>query len=160
MDVRVAWGTGPGPTELAAYDAALGAAGVGNYNLVTVSSVLPAAAAVSVAGTAPDLGPAGARLTVVQARATTAGPRSVAAALGWASGPGPGIVYEAAGPAEEASVREDVADGLAAGRSQRDWTFENQRVESVAVDAPDDGHAAAVVVATLGTADPFESATQ
>jgi arginine decarboxylase len=155
MDVRVVWGTGRGPTELAAYDAALAAAGVGNYNLVAVSSILPADADVSVAGTAPDLGPAGARLTVVQARATVEGPGHVSAALGYASGPGPGVVYEAAGETVEADVRTEVEEGLAAGRAQRDWTFEDQRVESTSAPAEPGAYTAAVVLATLGVGEPL-----
>lgn len=68
--VRIVWGTGTGSTALASYDAALAAAGVHEYNLVRVSSVLPADTTVDVVGTAPDLGPVGGTLTVVEARET------------------------------------------------------------------------------------------
>jgi arginine decarboxylase len=155
MDVRVVWGTGRGPTELAAYDAALAAAGVGNYNLVAVSSILPEGATVAVEGTAPDLGPAGARLTVVQARATVEGPGRVAAALGWAGGPGPGVVYEAGGAIAEADARDEVEAGLERGRDLRDWTFDDQGVESVAAEGEPGVHTAAVVLATLGDPEPL-----
>jgi arginine decarboxylase len=37
--IRIVRGTATGPTAMAAYDAALAAAGVHNYNLVSVSSV-------------------------------------------------------------------------------------------------------------------------
>lgn len=69
--IRVVPGTGTGPTALAAYDAALADAGVHNYNLIRVSSVVPAESRIEVLDTAPDLGPAGNRLTVVEARTTT-----------------------------------------------------------------------------------------
>jgi arginine decarboxylase len=39
--IAVAQGVGRGPTCLAAFDAALGDAGVANYNLITLSSVIP-----------------------------------------------------------------------------------------------------------------------
>ena len=41
MIIKVSAGTGTGPTELAAFDAALNTAGVANYNLVHLSSVIP-----------------------------------------------------------------------------------------------------------------------
>ncbi|MFC6728802.1 pyruvoyl-dependent arginine decarboxylase, partial [Natronoarchaeum mannanilyticum] len=68
--IRIVWGTGEGPTEMASYDAALADAGIENYNLVSVSSIVPAGAEIDPVGTAPDLGPAGERLTVVEGRAT------------------------------------------------------------------------------------------
>lgn len=107
--VRIVDGTGSGPTATASYDAALATAGVHNYNLVTVSSVLPADATVVEADAAPDLGPAGSRLTVVQARATVAGPGAACAGLGWSREPGgPGILYEVG---ETAGAGEGVGDG-------------------------------------------------
>ena len=39
--IRVVWGSATGPTKMASYDAALAEAGVENYNLVSVSSVIP-----------------------------------------------------------------------------------------------------------------------
>lgn len=41
MDIHIASGTASGPTELAAFDSALYAAGIANYNLLTLSSVIP-----------------------------------------------------------------------------------------------------------------------
>lgn len=133
--IRVVWGAATAPTELSAYDAALAAANVHDYNLVTVSSVIPANATVEVVGTAPDLGPVGERLTVVQGRAT-AGPLDAAtgdadpvdagpaiAGLGWSlASDGTGIFYEAAGTDRE-TVEQTIEDGLAAGRTlrDRDW---------------------------------------
>lgn len=152
--VRVVWGTASGPTELAAYDAALAAAGVGEYNLLGVSSVVPADADVEAVGTAPDLGPAGHRLTVVEARETATGPGSVSAALGWATGDGAGLVYEAAGETDEADVREEVRRGLAAGRELRDREFHDQEVHSVTVEAEPGTYTTAVVLAAFGRAEP------
>ena len=43
MQIHLASGVGSGPTELAAFDAALAAAGVANYNLLYLSSVIPPA---------------------------------------------------------------------------------------------------------------------
>lgn len=133
--VRVVTGSGSGPTETAAYDAALLDAGVGNYNLVRVSSVVPPDAVVESVGTAPDLGTTGDRLTVVQARAVG---RRAAAALAWArTEDGRGLFYEGsealaqtAADASDPPAAEDLTDdalreadrGLTAGLDRREWT--------------------------------------
>ncbi|WP_135829714.1 pyruvoyl-dependent arginine decarboxylase [Halorussus halobius] len=154
--IRVARGTGTGPTELAAYDAALADANLHDYNLVTVSSVVPADAEVASVGTAPDLGPAGQRLTVVQARATRAGPGRVSAALGWATGDGdPGLFYEAAGETDPGDVAERVRVGLEAGLDLREWSAADERVETASVDVESGTYGGAVVVAAYGESEPI-----
>ena len=155
--IRVVWGSGTGPTRMAAYDAALAAAGVENYNLVVVSSVIPAAVPVDVVGTAPDLGPAGGRLTVVEARATGAGPTSVSAALGWVESvdDGPGLIYESAGALAPGVVERRVREGLDAGGALRDWTLSEPVVQVQEASADSDEHAAAVVLAVYGQSEPI-----
>lgn len=156
MTIRVAWGTGSGPTEMAAYDAALADAGLHNYNLVAVSSVIPADADVEAVGTAPDLGPTGERVTVVEAHAGAAGPRHVSAGLAWArSEAGPGLFYEAAGQTDAADVEERVRAGVDAGMALRDWSFPDAAVRTASTDADPGEHASAVVVAAYGDSDPI-----
>lgn len=156
--VRVAAGAATGPTALSAYDAALAEVNLHNYNLVTVSSVVPADADVREVEAAPDLGPAGNRLTVVQARATATPAEArhtdrVVAGLGWATGPGPGLFYEATGTDPEA-VRETIREGLAAGRDLRDWTVTDETVRLATAPTDPAAYTAAVVVAAYGDADP------
>lgn len=153
--IRVVGGVATGPTSMASYDAALAEAGVHNYNLVSVSSVIPAEATVERVERAPDLGPAGNRLTVVQARATTTGPGRVSAGLGWSTGPGPGLFYEAAAEADPETVRERIEQGLAAGRSLREWTFEDEEVAVVSTDADAGVYTTAIVVAAYGESEPI-----
>lgn len=153
--IRVVGGVATGPTPMASYDAALAEAGVHNYNLVSVSSVIPAEATVERVERAPDLGPAGNRLTVVQARATTTGPGRVSAGLGWSTGPGPGLFYEAAAEADSETVRERIEQGLAAGRSLREWTFEDEEVAVVSTDADAGVYTTAIVVAAYGESEPI-----
>lgn len=151
--IRVVWGTATGPTALSSYDAALAEAGVHNYNLVTLSSVIPAGPDIELAGTAPDLGPPGEALEVVQSAATAAPGERVAAGIGWArSESGPGIFYEVDGTDPDA-VRAEIREGLSAGRELRDWEFveEHIHVESV---APETTHASCVVIATYGESGP------
>ena len=171
--IRVVSGTGTGPTTTAAHDAALLSAGVGNYNLVTVSSVVPPGATVETVETAPALGETGDRLTAVQARSV--GERA-AAALSWARGDdGRGLFYEGsaresrtdrggnAAATEPDALREralrEAERGLTAGFDYRDWTPSERSsvavAESVESDADAgaderDRHAAAVVLAVYG----------
>lgn len=176
--IRVVWGSATGPTEMASYDAALAEAGVENYNLVSVSSVIPAGVPVEAVGTAPDLGPAGERLTVVEARATAAGPGSVAAGLGWVesvdgaggngedgpgAGPpgadgttGPGLFYEAAGEIDATDVETRVREGLAAGAALREeWDLGEPSIRVERSEAVSGTYTTAVVLAVYGESAPI-----
>lgn len=150
--IRVVWGTGRAATEMAAYDAALAAAGIENYNLVAVSSVIPDGATVEETDTAPDLGPVGNRLTVVQAHETVpVGDRdSACAGLAWATtDSGRGLFYEASGR-DESTVRGAVTEGITSGRSLRDWPFTGQTHQLVVADPDAEAYTSAVVVAVYG----------
>jgi len=151
--IRVVWGSATGPTATASYDGALAAANVHNYNLITVSSVVPADPSVDRVGTAPDLGPTGNALTVVQGRATV-DPGSddpAVAGIGWLrSTSGRGLFYEASGTDRE-SVRQRIQDGLDAGAQLRDWAFESDATIQLETAQPDrEAHTTAVVVAAYG----------
>ena len=177
--IHVAGGVGVADTAMASYDAALADANLHNYNLVAVSSVVPAEATVEAVPEAPDLGPAGNRLTVVEARRTVGpgdavdfreGGRAGAAdadyklaphirpdavaGLGWATGPGPGLFYEVTGEDGD-DVRDRIRAGLDAGSDLRDWELPDRetRVETVA--AEPDRYATAVVVAAYGESEPI-----
>ena len=155
--IRVVWGTASGPTAMSSYDAALAEAGVENYNLVSVSSVIPAGATVEAVGTAPDLGPAGERLTVVEARATTAGPGRASAALAWSQSAddGPGLFYETAGEMDREDVERRVREGLAAGQDLRDWDFAEPRVAVESSRADSGTYTTALVLAVYGESEPI-----
>ncbi|GAB3668006.1 pyruvoyl-dependent arginine decarboxylase [Halopiger thermotolerans] len=155
--IRVVWGTASAPTAMASYDAALAEAGVENYNLVSVSSVIPAGVDVEAVGTAPDLGPAGERLTVVEARATSAGPGRVSAALAWSQSvdDGPGLFYETAGEMDREDVERRVREGLAAGQELRDWEFTEPRVAVESSRADSGTYTTALVLAVYGESEPI-----
>ncbi|MFB6360516.1 MAG: pyruvoyl-dependent arginine decarboxylase [Halobacteriales archaeon] len=154
--IRVVHGSGTGPTAVASYDAALADANLHEYNLATLSSVVPPGATVEAVGTAPALGPVGGRLWTVQARTTTAGPGRAAAALGWAEGPDGGVLYEAGESEDEAAARAQVESGLDAARTLRDAALPNDHIESTAFDVPAGTYGTAVVVAAYGEAEPIE----
>ena len=155
--IRVVWGSASAPTAMASYDAALAEAGIENYNLVSVSSVIPADVDVEAVGTAPDLGPAGERLTVVESRATTAGPGRVSASLAWSQSAddGPGLFYEVAGETGREDVERRVRKGLAAGQELRDWAFTDPRVAVESSQAESGTYTTALVVAVYGESEPI-----
>ncbi|MFB6182922.1 MAG: pyruvoyl-dependent arginine decarboxylase [Haloarculaceae archaeon] len=157
--IRVVWGSATGPTAMAAYDAALAAANVHNYNLVAVSSVVPADPPVDPVGTAPDLGPAGQELTVVESRATVApgDPGPACAGIGWTrSESGRGLFYESSGTDPD-EVHTAVHDGLAAGQRLREWAFDDAGPELIVecADADPDAYTTAVVLAVYGESRPI-----
>jgi len=155
--IHVAGGVGVGPTEMSAYDAALADANLHNYNLVTVSSVIPADGQLAVVDEAPDLGPAGNRLTVVQGK-IVAGPdtdrETITTGIGWATGPGPGLFYEASGTDPEA-VEAEIQRGLAAGCELREWTITDRDLKLSTVEPVDGSYTAAVVLAAYGESEPI-----
>jgi arginine decarboxylase len=68
MRIYLTTGTGEGPTPLAAFDAALLNAGVANYNLICLSSVIPAGGEIHRAKYLPSGDEYGHRLYVVMSR--------------------------------------------------------------------------------------------
>jgi arginine decarboxylase len=152
--IRIVWGTGTGPTPLAAYDGALADANVHEYNLRTLSSVIPPDATLERTGTAPSLGTVGEQLTVVEASATAqSGP--VSAGLGWARrADGSGIFYEAGDTADVETVTDRVTDGLAAGVGRRAGQFDDPRIQTASTVADEEPAASAVVLAIYGSGEP------
>jgi len=122
--VSVADGIGTGPTTLAAFDAALRQAGIANFNLLILSSVIPPGSRVVVANSGPPKvnGDWGDRLYVVLA-AERVQERNVEAwaGLGWVQGPdGRGLFVEHHGHSE-ATVRADITatlDSMTCGRPE------------------------------------------
>ncbi|MGM0604049.1 MAG: pyruvoyl-dependent arginine decarboxylase [Halobacteriota archaeon] len=153
--IHVAGGVGRAPTALSAYDSALAAANLHNYNLVQVSSIVPANATVKRVDRAPDLGPAGNKLTVVQAHAVAdpGASEAVVAGLGWTTGSGPGMFYEATGTDPDA-VRADLRSGLEAGGELREWPIEDRSIELATAQPAADEYVAAVVTAAYGDSQP------
>lgn len=96
MKIKVVSSVGTGKTLLSAFDSALKNAGVYNYNLVILSSVIPTGAKVVKARFTENTGRVGDRLYVVKAdiRSDHSG-NVIAAGLGWYSlGNGGGIFVE------------------------------------------------------------------
>ena len=121
MRIVVSRGTGEGPTPLAAFDKALLAAGVENYNLIRLSSVIPPGSAIERSRFVTEPDEYGKRLYVVMAeqRATVPG-EGAYAGVGWVQEPGDGrgLFVECEGPSHEDVHDEIVAtlDSMAESR--------------------------------------------
>lgn len=145
--VPVVRGTGSGPTELDAFDAALAEAGVADYNLVELSSVLPAGARPAVGAPVPEWR-TGELVATVLAAETGDGP--VAAGLGWSLAEEGGVFYEETA-ATAPDCEERLRTGLARARERRDWTWTGGvETEVVARDPTAEPASAAVVAAVYG----------
>lgn len=119
LTISVTSAVGTGPTPVAAFDAALLEAGVGNLNLVRLSSVVPTGATIEVETDQPPTGGPrhagwGDRHYVVYADARATNPGELAAAcVGWVQDPvtGAGLFVEIEGD-DEARVRREVTESL------------------------------------------------
>ena len=149
--IRVSRGTGTGPTRLAAFDAALVAAGVPAFNLLPLSSVIPTGAEVRVVEPGDQLpGTHGDLLYCVYATAAALDPGAQAwAGVAWGvrdDGSGAGLFVEHHAASEEA-LQSDLDATLGAMMAARPGEYHEagRLVASVtAVDRP----AVAVVLAS------------
>lgn len=124
LTIEVASGVGRGPTTIAAFDGALREAGVHNYNLIRLSSVVPPGSDIQVLDRAArPTGDWGDRLYVVYAAQYASEPGEEAwAGVGWVQQEGTrkGLFVEHEGPTE-AFVRGAIGsslDSLVAGRRE------------------------------------------
>lgn len=121
LPIPIAGGAGEGPTELAAFDAALVAAGVADRNLIVLSSVLPPGSRVDRVPRIEDTpGGWGDRLYCVLAQARTSEPGTEAwAGIGWIqdeTGRGLLVEHHASGRPELTALIEASLDGLGRNR--------------------------------------------
>jgi len=110
LDITVRTATGTGRTLLAAFDHALLTAGVANFNLIGLSSVIPPGSRIHVGVTDPVAGEHGERLYCVMSVGYADHPGElVAAGLGWAIDPATtaGLFVEHSGGSEQ-SVSEQI----------------------------------------------------
>jgi len=127
MTIQIASGTGTGPTKLAAFDSALVEAGVANYNLIRLSSIVPPGSKIvnNKGAVADKPGEWGDRLYVVMADTRVDTPNAEAwAGIGWVQDKktGKGLFVEHEG-GSEAAVRRDIEQSLEALMAVRNVNF-------------------------------------
>lgn len=127
MKIKVSSGIGTGPTSLAAFDSALNHAGVANYNILRLSSVIPPNSEIEVSNKPLKNLPGewGDRLYVVMAEQRVDTPNNEAwAGIGWVQDKktGKGLFVEHEGLSEK-KVRDDITQSLQALMATRNVNF-------------------------------------
>lgn len=134
MVIQIASGTGKGHTKLAAFDAALHEAGVSNYNLIKLSSIIPPGSTIKLnSPISVQPGGWGDRLYVVMAEMRVDTPNMEAwAGIGWAQDEitGKGFFVEHEGTNEK-TVRLDIKASLEAMQGLRHVDFGEIHMEVV-----------------------------
>lgn len=121
--VEVVWGIAEGNTPLSSFDSALADAGIQNYNLVTLSSVVPEGMTVDRRGRHEGSFGVGAPVaTVLSENTASVSQKTVAAGLGWHLAEEGGIFYEATADSTT-DCRNLLQTGLDDARSIRDWSW-------------------------------------
>jgi arginine decarboxylase len=154
--IVVSHGTGEGPTELAAFDSALLAAGVENYNLIPLSSVIPPGGEVERARFQSSDDEYGQRLYVVMAHSHAHGPGAGAyAGLGWAQEPGSGrgLFIECAG-ASDAEVHDSIVATLDSMTASRGRPYGAIESEVTGIDSS--GRPVAAIVVAVYKSEPWD----
>lgn len=150
--IRIVWGTGAAATPMASFDAALADAGVHQYNLRRLSSVIPADATLDRTAVAPDLGPTGHALDVVQARQTSSPDAQAAAGLAWARhDDGTGIFYEDSDH-DPKTVKQRLLAGIGQGCDIRGIDPDAVEIELVSAEPTPEQYTSAVCLAIYGEA--------
>ena len=125
MKIVIATGTGEGSTAVAAFDAALRSAGVENYNLIPLSSIIPPGSEVERATFVTPVDEYGHRLYVVMARCDEHVSGNEAwAGVGWTQEPdnGRGLFVELHGGCK-LGVQEAIEATLVAMMASRGRTY-------------------------------------
>ena len=135
MQIKITSAVGSGPTPLAAFDAALRSAGIENYNLIPLSSVIPTAARLERSRYSSPPSEYGHRLYVVMARHETSEIGEEAwAGLGWTQEPesGRGLFVELHGSSREA-VERAIESTLDAMKEARPYDYGKNESEVVGI---------------------------
>jgi arginine decarboxylase len=125
MRILITVGTGEGPTAVAAFDAALRSAGVENYNLIPLSSIIPPGSTIERTTFVTPSDEYGHRLYVVMARCDEQTRGSTAwAGVGWTQEPesGRGLFVELHG-GSKIGVQEAIETTLRAMMASRGCTY-------------------------------------
>jgi len=102
MEIKIVYGTGEGLTELSAFDDALYNAGIANYNLIKLSSVIPKNSKITVKKINLNKKEIGYRLYVVLSkRIETRKGKEAWAGLGWTNSPKGGLFVEHGGSSKK-----------------------------------------------------------
>jgi len=152
MEIKITWGIGEGKTKIAAFDKALWDAGIANYNIIRLSSVIPENARINVKKV--DLNPDehGYRLYVVISDSYQERPgKSAVAGLGWAvsrQANGKGVFVEHSGD-NVANVTKYIEETVKSMVSYRPERFGEASIKTVEKQCRTKGNVVCALVAAV-----------
>jgi arginine decarboxylase len=157
MKIHVTWGTGEGATKIAAFDHALWDAGIANYNLIKLSSMIPEGADVVLEKVDMNNREHGHKLYVVLSECyeTVKGEKAIAG-LGWVSAnhaKGKGIFVEHYGRTEK-EVTEYIENTIKSMVSYR--PEEHGKIKIKLTETECKGNVACAVVAAVYKSEGWE----
>lgn len=139
MKIDIVWGKSEGKTLLSAFDKALNKAGIHNFNLIPLSSVIPKNSIVEEVGKAYLSKEIGDILYVVSASFSSRKPNAViSAGLGWVQAEQGGLFIESKGEFSQEECEAEIRVGLSEMLEVRGWSGEikmkviSHRVEEIA----------------------------
>jgi len=125
MEIKIVWGKSEGKTLLSSFDKALVKAGIHNFNLIPLSSVIPLGATVIEVGTYESSHKIGDILYVVIASFSSDKSNvQISAGLGWVQTEEGGLFLESKGEFNRQECEEEIRKGLSEMMSARGWTGE------------------------------------
>jgi len=139
VKIDIVWGKSEGKTLLSAFDKALNKAGIHNFNLIPLSSVIPKNSIVQEVGKAYLSKEIGGILYVVIASFSSKKPNAIiSAGLGWVQAEQGGLFIESKGEFSQEDCEEEIRVGLSEMLEVRGWSNEikmkviSHRVEEIA----------------------------
>ena len=125
MKIDIVWGKSEGKTLISAFDRALIQAGIHNFNLIPLSSVIPPGATVSEIGAYESCHRRGDILYVVISSFSSNKPNAqISAGLGWVKTEEGGLFFESQSECSAEECEEEIRKGLGDMMSARSWNGE------------------------------------
>ena len=125
MEIKIVWGKGEGKTLLSSFDKALAKAGIHNFNLIPLSSVIPPGATVIEAGTFESSHKIGDILyVVISSFSSDKSNAQISAGLGWVQTEEGGLFLESKGEFNRQECEKEMRKGLSEMISARGWRGE------------------------------------
>ncbi len=125
MRIDIVWGASEGKTLLSAFDRALLNAGIHNFNLILLSSVIPPKSVIHETGTYTSSDRVGEILYVVISSLSSHKSNAlISAGLGWVLTREGGLLIESKGEFSREECEEEIRVGLTEMMEVREWSGE------------------------------------
>lgn len=148
--IDIVWGSSGGPTHISAFDSALKNAGIHNYNIIPVSSVIPDGSEPVEIGTHEQEWPSGQTVAAVVAEksSSTTGD-SLAAGVAWKRAEQGGIFCEATGEKAD-NVKKELKTSVQHCKNLREsWDWEEKVGMRIVEEKVTENNASALVAALI-----------